>query len=913
MTRRFIIVMQPISLHQNENSMKKLLLVVGALLALVQANAQVIAHQGFDAAQTNTWSFTPTPASYNYPSLNDVWSDTVALGNTSSGNVPILAAAQGTRFWAINDLENPATATLPAPYFHYLDFAPVTLNPLTAYTLKFKYFTHIVGGTTDSTGYIVEYNNGTTWTANYVNLPSANKTWDSVQVTIPAGSNYVRLRIRTRLNGNDDWIGYDAFQVLAGATTLPANVQLQKNLYITDEASDTLKVGVVRTNKNSNTTTVNVSYLNAFSTVDTGDMQLLTPSVTFTSTSADTQYISIKIKNDAVKEVSEYFGIELNTPVNATLGTNKKATVYIKDNDYTAPVGKKNIELQHLGSYAINIAGSSAEIVSYDSSSNKLFVVNSLKNKLHILDFSNPASLSETKVIDMAPYGGGINSVAVRNGVVAIAVEDTVKTDSGKVVFLDASGTFLKQVKTGALPDMITFTPNGKYVLTANEGEPNANYSIDPEGTVTVVDISNGVTNAIATTVRFTAFNGNEAALKAQGIRIYGPGANAAKDFEPEYITVSKNSDIAWITLQENNAIAVLDIVNKTFTGVMPLNTTDHGKAGYALDAGDNNGEVLIANWPVKGMHLPDAIANYSVGNTTYLVTANEGDARDYSAYAEEVRVSSGSYILDPVKFPQADLLKANHNLGRLNVVKNMGDMDNDGDFDEIYVLGSRSFTIWNATTGAKVSDNGQDFEQITFADPKYRKLFNASNDGNATKNRSDNKGPEPEGVALGSINDTIYAFVALERIGGVMVYNISNPAAPVFVQYINNRDTATFAGDNGAEGIVFLHANANKQGKHFVITANEVSGTVGVFEVKAYKPTTGIEQIELPTVNVYPNPVQQGTLYFSQTISGSIYDVAGHKVMDFNNANSVNTGSLANGVYLLKAKGFKTQRVVVQ
>lgn len=895
--------------------MKKLLLVVGALLALVQANAQVTAHQGFDATQTNTWSFTPTPAAYNFPLLNDVWSDTVALGNTNSGNVPILAAAQGTRFWAINDLENPATATLPAPYFHYLDFAPVALNPLTAYTLKFKYFTHIVGGSGDSTGYIVEYNNGSTWTeANYVNLPSANKIWDSVTVAVPAGSSYVRLRIRTRLNGNDDWIGYDAFQVVAGATTLPVSVQLMKNLYIADEAADTLKIGVVRTNRNAtNNTTVNVSYLNTFSTVDTSDMQLLTPVVTFTPTSADTQFISIKIKNDAVKEVSEYFGIELNTPVNATIGTTKKATIYIKDNDYTAPVGKKNIELQHLGSYAINIAGSSAEIVSYDSSSNKLFVVNSLKNKMHILDFSNPASLSETKVIDMSAYGGGINSVATRNGVVAIAVEDTVKTDSGKVVFLDASGTFLKQVKTGALPDMITFTPNGKYVLTANEGEPNATYTIDPEGSVTVVDISNGVTNAVATTVRFTAYNGNEAALKANGIRIYGPGANAAKDFEPEYITVSKNSDIAWITLQENNAVAVLDIVNKTFTGVMPLNTTDHSKTGYALDASDNNGEVLIANWPVKGMHLPDAIANYTIGNTTYLVTANEGDARDYTAYTEELRVGSGSYVLDPAKFPQADLLKANHNLGRLNAVKNMGDTDNDGDFDAIYVLGSRSFTIWNATTGAKVSDVGQDFEQIALADPKYGKLFNASNDGNVAKNRSDNKGPEPEGVALGSINDTMYAFVALERIGGVMVYNISNPAAPVFVQYINTRDTATFAGDNGPEGIIFLHANANKQGKHYVISANEISGTLAVFEVKAYKPTTGIEQVELPTVNVYPNPVQQGTLYFSQTISGSMYDMAGHKVLVFNNANSVNTTSLAKGVYLLKAEGFQTQRVVVQ
>ncbi|OSZ79375.1 hypothetical protein CAP35_14275 [Chitinophagaceae bacterium IBVUCB1] len=896
--------------------MKKLLLAMSVLLACFHADAQVIAHQGFDAAQTNTWGFTPTPAPYNFPSLNDVWADTTALGNTNSGNVPILAAPQGTRFWAINDLENPVTTSLGAPFFHFLDFAPVSLNPLTEYTVKFRYFTHIVGGSGDSTGYIVEFNNGTTWNAaNYVNLPFANKIWDSVSIPVPLGSTFVRLRVRTRLNGNDDWIGYDAFQVVAGATILPTTVQLRQNLFIFDEASDTARIGVVISNKNNSvTTTVNVNYLHNFTTVDGGDIQVLDNVIGFGPLLSDTQFVRVIIKNDNVKEVTEYFGLELSNPVNGILGSTRKAIVYIRDNDYTAPVARKNIEMQHLGSYPINIAGSSAEIVAFDSAANKLYVVNSLKNRLHILDFNNPAALTQTTSIDMSTYGGGINSVAVRKGIVAIAVEALPKTDSGKVVFLDAAGTFLKEIKTGALPDMITFTPDGKYVLTANEGEPNDNYSIDPEGSITMVDLQNGVANATGFTVQFTKFNGSEPALRNLGIRIFGVGANAARDFEPEYITVSKNSDKAWITLQENNAIAVLDIANKDITGLFPLRTSDHSKAGFALDASDNNGQVMIANWPVRGMYMPDAIANFTVGNNTYLVTANEGDAREYAALTEESRIGSSTYVLDPVKFPHADLMKANHNLGRLNAVRTSGDTDNDGDFDEIHVLGSRSFSIWNAESGARVYDAGQDLEQITLADPKFGKLFNASNDGNTTKNRSDNKGPEPEGVAVGVINDTTYAFVALERIGGVMAYNVQNPTAPVFVQYINTRDTATYGGDNGCEGIIFLHEKENKHGKHYVITANEISGTIAVFEVKATKPPTGnVKNVELPAFNAYPNPVQNGVLYFSQTITGGVYDMAGKKVASFEHANSVNTTSLAKGIYTIQAQGFATQKVVIQ
>jgi hypothetical protein len=892
--------------------MKKLLLAVSALLLGFGTSAQTIAIQGFDAS-SNTWSYTTTPAPYNFPSLNDIWADTTALGNTTSGNVPITAAFEGSRFWAMNDLDNPATTSLGAPYYHYIDLAPVALNPATVYAIKFKYFTHIVGGTGDSLGYIVEYNNGTTWSAaNYVNLPGATKKWDSVAVSVPAGSTFARLRIVARLNGNDDWYGVDKFEIVAGATVTPS-LTFEKNLFVYDEAADTVKIRVIRSNKNAINTTVNISATNGFGTTDTGDMVLLTPSVTFTPSGSDTQFVSIKMKNDAVKEVAEYFGLELTGAVNANLGANKKLTAYVKDNDYTAPVARKNIELSHVSSYDINIAGSSAEIVSYDSASNRLFVVNSLKNKLHILNFNNPAAVTEVGVVDMSAYGGGINSVAVRNGIVAVAVEASPKTDSGKVVFLDTAGTFLKEVKAGALPDMITFSPDGKYVVTANEGEPNADYTIDPEGSITVVDIQSGVAGAVATTMGFASFNGTETVLRAQGIRIYGVSATAAKDFEPEYVTITKTSDTAWVTLQENNAIMMINIKTKAILGLFPLGTANHMSAGAAIDASDNNGEVMIANWPVKGMYLPDAIANYTKNGKTYLVTANEGDAREYDVLEEEARIGSGGYVLDPVKFPHADLLKANHNLGRLNAVTTMGDTDNDGDIDEIHVLGSRSFTIWDGTTGTKVYDNGHDFEQITLADPKVGKIFNADNGNNSKKNRSDNKGPEPEGVTTGVINDTTYAFIALERIGGVMVYDVNNPTAPAFVQYINTRDTATYGGDNGAEGIIFLHAKQNRNGKHYVLTANEVSGTLAIFEVKAATVSVNHLAKELPILNVYPNPVNNDQLYFSQPISGGLYDMQGRKVMTVSNANSIQTQQLAKGMYILRANGFKFEKVAIQ
>jgi hypothetical protein len=194
-------------------------------------------------------------------------------------------------------------------------------------------------------------------------------------------------------------------------------------------------------------------------------------------------------------------------------------------------------------------------------------------------------------------------------------------------------------VEVGALPDMLVFTPDGKRVLVANEGEPNDAYDVDPEGSVSIIDLPNDITKLTQANVRTATFDKFNDAELDPSIRIFGPGATVAQDLEPEYITVSKDSKTAWVALQENNAIAVLDIDSGEFTALRGLGFKDHRLPGNELDVSDRDKQINITNWPVFGIYQPDAIASYDYQGRTYIVTANEGDARDYDGFSEEFRV----------------------------------------------------------------------------------------------------------------------------------------------------------------------------------------------------------------------------------------------------------------------------------
>ena len=927
------------------------------------------------------------------------------------------------------------------------------------------------------------------------------------------------------------------------------------------------------------------------------------------------------------------------------------------------------ITLKALGTYDAGEAGS-AEIVAYDAKSRRLFVVNAATSTVDVLSARNPRAPGKVTTIDTSIFGAP-NSVAVNDGLVAIAIESKPnKTDPGRVAFYDTDGKLLSSVRVGSLPDMVTFTPDGNYLLVANEAEPSGYGAgqVDPEGSVSIIPVPKNekqvrkLKDSDVRTASFKQFNGKEAELRSQGIRIYGPGATAAQDFEPEYIAVSEDSRKAYVTLQENNAIAEIDIQRAQVTKLRPLGFKDYSEepratatyewkdrpsigataagqklalggfsglafegvtgdgklkfithtdrgpngepvgvrrpfllpqfnphlvrftldpangrfelteqialraangrlltgvsnillsqdgnqpyndevpvdlrdrplpldplggdfegiaidadgcfgrpdkypppfypfrkpgglierlfpagpqegggagvpaagvagiygtevlpaviaqrrqnrgmegiaiqdgkiyafvqspirnpatlangalnamknvrivefdpatratrqflyimdnpaavsaddtradkigdvaaipgggflvlerdddavpedpietitkkvyaasltdatdisglgafivngvsrsvdqmtaeelasvgvkpatkklhvdlaqAGYAgvekveglallpsgqlalvndndfgvagividnatgrftiapgyvpenvelgivnvpgLDASDRDNAINIHSWPVFGMYQPDAIKLFTAGRSSYLITANEGDARDWTGFAEEARV--GSLTLDPTAFPDGATLKNNANLGRLNVTKSLGDIDGDGDYDALYTLGGRSFSIWNLD-GSLVFDSGSDFERIIAArEPAF---FNASNDDRAFDSRSDNKGPEPEAVTVGQVGKRTYAFVGLERQGGIMIYDVTTPRAPVFVDYVNNRDfsvdpaTAPAAKDLGPEGVIFIDAKDSPTRDPLLVVANEVSGTVTIYAVTA-------------------------------------------------------------------------------
>jgi hypothetical protein len=484
-----------------------------------------------------------------------------------------------------------------------------------------------------------------------------------------------------------------------------------------------------------------------------------------------------------------------------------------------------------IGEYRSGVFDDGAtEIAAYDAISKQLYVTNGADKTIDILDLSTPAAPIKVKSINLSPVGKSANSVAVYQGLVAAAVENPNKQMPGLVAFYSPDGTYLGFAPVGALPDMVTFSPDGTKVIVANEGEPSDDYSVDPEGSISIIDISNGIA---AATVRTADFSGFAREDLDPSVRIFGPNASVAQDLEPEYITVSDDSKTAWVTLQENNALAIVDLETAKVTAIAGLGFKDHALAINSFDASNKDGGIVMQSWPVKGIYMPDAIASHTFAGNTYLFTANEGDSRDYDGFSEETRI--GKLKLDPEAFPAAESLQEAKHLGRLKTTTTLGDTDGDGDFDELYAYGARSFSVWSA-------DGTLVYDSANLLESKLAELeaanFNSTNDENGSfDDRSDDKGPEPEGVVIGEVNGIPVLFLGLERIGGIMAFDIRNPAAPEFVDYINTRNfdgdpKADTAGDLAPEGMVFIPAAESPNGKALLVVSYEVSGSIAVFQL---------------------------------------------------------------------------------
>ncbi len=553
-----------------------------------------------------------------------------------------------------------------------------------------------------------------------------------------------------------------------------------------------------------------------------------------------------------------------------------------------APLPTREITLTPIGRYK----GTGAEIAAYDAKNKRLFVTNGGEGAVDMLDISNPyaptlitsIAIADDPIYGAAPYTGPEpTSVAVYTDTIAVAfVQDYVEGEdiTDFIAFFDTNGKPIAQVAAAdypdSLPDMVTFTPDGKKVLVANEGEPNDDYSKDPEGSISIIDLSDGVeslTNTHVTTLHFRDFNadGTRPLTATTDVRIFGPNATVAQDLEPEYITVAADGKTAWATLQENNAIAVIDLETMEISHIGSLGFKDFNAVGNTLDASNKDDKINMKNWPVYGMYQPDAIASFTSGNATYLVTANEGDARDYDTFSEEYRVKD--LTLDATVFTD-NTLQEEENLGRLKITNTLGDTDGDGKYEKLYAYGARSFSIWN-TTGATPTltyDSGDQIERITAQ--MYPDYFNASFDDEKDTfdfdDRSDDKGAEPEGVTVGEVDGKTYAFIGLERIGGIMVYDVSDPTKPVFVDYVNTVDFAgkladDTAGDIAPEGVAFISKADSPTGNALVVATFEDTGSTRIYEIT--KPTAG---------DTLPHGVAAGDTTYTTTVLWTYSPVPG-------------------------------------
>ena len=445
-----------------------------------------------------------------------------------------------------------------------------------------------------------------------------------------------------------------------------------------------------------------------------------------------------------------------------------------------------------------------AEIPAYDKGSKQAYITSG--DGVQIVDLSDPANPMMGALIDPAgaPFNLGVSevtSVDVCNGTVAFAVPADPQTDPGTVVFTESDGTLIRMVTVGALPDMLTFTKRCRTVVTADEGEPDN--GIDPPGGVSIINVRTGNVR----TADFSAFNGQEDALRSKGVRIF-PGVLAGVDFEPEYVALGPLNVLAYVTLQEANALAVVNLLTANVVKILPLGLKDHSLPGNELDASDRDSVINVRNWPLFGMYMPDAIDGYSTRRHPGLyITANEGDARDNDA-----RVAS--LTLDPTAFPPAEDLQNEFNIGRIQVSDIDGDVDGDGDYDVLQSYGARSFSIWDSF-GRQLYDSGNEIEAIVASQTP-----DSYDDG-----RSDNKGPEPEGVEIGKISGRSIAFIGLERTDQVLVYDVSNPYQPRFLQLLQNE------GDEAPEGLRFLGKSESPNRCPTLLVTNEGSDTLTIYQ----------------------------------------------------------------------------------
>jgi len=524
-----------------------------------------------------------------------------------------------------------------------------------------------------------------------------------------------------------------------------------------------------------------------------------------------------------------------------------------------ALANEATVKVSEIASISSGDGEGSSEIATFHAASKRIFATNGVKNTIDIFDISDVANPKKVGTVALAPYGNDVTSVAAGKDVVVAVVNVSDKfsatgvptTTNGKLVVFDTNGKVLSSPDVlGVLPDSVTFAPNGTTALVAIEAQPvcakddpataakeDTDYSkaSDPVGGVTVVDLS----NPAAPVLRFAGFDQfTVAEMRAKGIAVSSVVNNVSKDFEPEFVTAVDNN-YAYVTIQEANAIGKLNIEDATFESI--TRAFESKVSRVARDTSDRDsgaGPRTYAN--VVGASQPDAIAGFKVGSGQYFVTANEGDAREYTCLNDDLRASA--LKVDTRRFPDWKTLSGSAALGRAKVNPTIGDKDGDGDIDTIHLRGSNSMTMYR--NGIVIWDSATLLDQIqtvAFGVANINGSHSLSSDKSTMnyvgQDRSDDKGAEPEGVAVGMVGDRRIAILGLERMSALAIFDITVPANPVFQEWLQMLPTkATPAKDVkyfSPEGIVFVPANKSPSGKALIITSYELSGSLSIHQIE--------------------------------------------------------------------------------
>ncbi|MBL0886128.1 alkaline phosphatase [Myceligenerans sp. I2] len=347
---------------------------------------------------------------------------------------------------------------------------------------------------------------------------------------------------------------------------------------------------------------------------------------------------------------------------------------------------------------------------------------------LDITDPANPRGLGSLSLAELGDAEDEPTSVAVVGDHVLVVVNtsDSYTNPSGRLDIVDlATRTKVRSIDLGGQPDSIAVTPDGGHAVVAIENERDEDVPADdapdgdegnlpqaPAGFVQIIDLpGTDPTDWSARPVPLTAPDGS--ALPA----LADAGVDTPVDPEPEYVAINPAGTRAAVTLQENNAVVLIDVASGEVTSV--FSAGERALTGVDTvedDAIDLTGELAAAP------REPDAIAWV---DDAHVATANEGDWKG----------------------------------------------------------GTRGWSVFDATTGEVVWDAGNTLEHLAAR-------VGLHNDG-----RTENKGVEIEGIAVGELGGVRYAFVGSERSNFVAVYDVSDAAAPRFVQVL--------ATTNGPEGLL--------------------------------------------------------------------------------------------------------------